>query len=180
MLTPYRSLLATPGARRFMIGSGISRLGGAMFGIAVVAMISDRRDSYGLAGAVSAVGLVVLALCTSPLGRLIDRFGQARITMPLIVWSSVVAVFLALASWRDWPVWMLFVGYGLSSVIVEAGAMSRARWAHLLADEPEQLHTAMSLEQVVDELTFVLGPALGAALAATVFPEAGFIAASVL
>ena len=42
-------------------------------GIAVVAMISGRRGSYSLAGAVSAAGVLVLALTASGIGRLIDR-----------------------------------------------------------------------------------------------------------
>ena len=61
MLATYRPLFAIPGASRFVAASALSRVGGAMFGVAIIVMISTRRDSYGLAGAVSAGGIVVLA-----------------------------------------------------------------------------------------------------------------------
>ncbi|NNG40608.1 MFS transporter [Flexivirga sp. ID2601S] len=180
MLTPYRALLAVPGARTFLLGSGIARLGGAMFGVAVVAMVSGRRGSYGLAGAVSAVGLVVLAATASSVGRVIDRRGQRRVTLPLTAWSTLWGAALIVASWVGAPDWTLFVGYGLSAVVVSTGSMSRARWSYLLADSPGRLHTAMSLEQVLDELSFVVGPAVAVLLATTIEPEAGLIAAFVL
>nr|MDT0525196.1 MFS transporter [Streptomyces sp. DSM 41633] len=44
----------------------------------------------------------------------------------------------------------------------------------------DRLHTAYSLESVVDELTFVVGPALSVALSTALFPEAGPLVAAVL
>lgn len=180
MLSPYRSLLAVPGARRFLVGSVVGRLGGAMFGVAVVAMISGRRGSYALAGAVSATGLVVLAITASAIGRLIDRAGQRRVTLPLALWAAGWDVVLVIASIVGAPSWCLYVAYGLSAIVAETGSMSRARWAHLLAGQPDRLHTAMSLEQVLDEFSFVVGPIIAIVLATTVIPEAGFVAASAL
>ena len=55
MLSAYRPLFAVPGAPRFILGALISRVGGAMFGVAVIVMVSSRRDSYAIAGAISAV-----------------------------------------------------------------------------------------------------------------------------
>ncbi|AKU18376.1 MFS transporter [Luteipulveratus mongoliensis] len=177
MLSAYLPLLRTPGARRFVLGAALARTGGAMFGVAVVAMVSGRRESYGLAGAVSAVGLVVLALTAAVVGRLIDRFGQRRVTLPLAFWSALWGSALIVLSLTSAPAWTLFVAYGCSAVVASTGTMSRARWSHLLADEPERLHTAMSFEQVIDELSFVAGPALAVLLSTQVFPEAGLIVA---
>lgn len=178
VLTPYRSLLAVPGARRFLIGSVVGRLGGAMFGVAVVAMVAGRRGSYSLAGAVSAVGLVVLAVTATAVGRLVDRFGQRRVTLPLAVWGALWDAALVVASVTGAPAWTLFVGYAMGAIVTATDAMSRARWAFLLRGQPERLHTAMSLEQVLDEFAFVIGPAIAVLLATTVTPEAGFIAAA--
>lgn len=179
MLSAYLPLLRIPGARQFMLGSALARLGGAMFGVAVVAMVSDRRDSYGLAGAVSAVGLVVLAVSVAIVGRMIDRYGQRRTALPLILWSAFWATLVVIVSLADGPTWMLFVTYGCAAIIASAGTMSRARWSHIFRDDPKLLNTAMSFEQVVDELGFVAGPAIAVLLATQTFPEAGFIAAAV-
>jgi predicted MFS family arabinose efflux permease len=180
VLSPYRSLIAAPGARRFLIGSVVGRLGGAMFGVAVVAMVAGRRGSYSLAGGVSAVGVVMLAVTAAVIGRLVDRYGQRRITLPLAFWGLTWGVVLVVVSITGAPGWTLFVAYPMASIITAPEAMSRARWAYLLAGQPDRLHTAMSLEQVLDEFAFVIGPAVAVLLATTIMPEAGFIAASVL
>lgn len=180
MLTPYRSVLATPEALRFLSGSLVARLGGAMFGVAIVAMVAERRGSYALAGAVSAVGLVVLAATAAVIGRLVDRLGQRRVTLPLVLWDVSWNAALVLASIAGAPAWTLFLTYAMSAIVPAPDAMSRARWVFLLEGQPERLHTAMSLEQVLDEFAFVVGPAVAVLLATTVTPEAGFIAASAL
>ena len=178
MLSTYTPLLKDSATRRFMIGSAIGRLGGAMFGMSLVAMISTRTGSFALAGAVSATGLVILALTAVVAGRLTDRFGQRRVTYPLLIWSSVWCAVMVAASALEWPTWTLFGAYAMATIVANLGTLSRARWAHKLRDEPNKLHTSMSLEQVVDELSFVLGPALAIALATLWFPEAGYIAAA--
>ncbi|MBB2891196.1 MFS transporter [Flexivirga oryzae] len=180
MLAPYRSVLATPEAARFLSGSLVARLGGAMFGVAIVAMVAERRGSYSLAGAVSATGLVVLAATAAVIGRLVDRFGQRRVTLPLVLWDVCWNAALVISSIAGAPAWTLFLAYAMSAIVPAPDAMSRARWIHLLDGQPERLHTAMSLEQVLDEFAFVVGPAVAVMLATTVTPEAGFIAASVL
>lgn len=151
-----------------------------MFGVAVVAMVAGRRGSYSLAGAVSAVGLVMLAATAAAVGRMVDRFGQRRVTLPLVLWGVVWDALLVLASATGAPDWTLFVAYPMAAVVAAPDAMSRARWAYLLQGQPDRLHSAMSLEQVLDEFAFVIGPAVAVLLATTVTPEAGFIAAAVL
>ena len=177
VIAGYRPLFSVPGARQFILGATISRVGGAMFGVGVIVMISSRRDSYALAGAVSAVGVLVLAIAAPILGRLIDKYGQARIAGPAIAICSLATFFTVWVSWTGAPTWMLFLGYGFSAMLPEVGPMSRARWAHLFKDAPEKLHSAMSLEQVLEELAFVVGPVVAVVAATTLFPEAGLVLA---
>ena len=179
MLSSYRSLFAVPGAKVFIGGGMVARTAGAMFGVATVAMIAARRDSYELAGAVMAVGMTALALFAPFLGRLVDRYGQRRVAIPFFLWSGFWAAMTITASMRDWPSWVLFVTYPLCGAIPSMGTMARARWSHIFRDDPRRLHTAMSFEQVMEEVTFVVGPVLAVWLATTFFPEAGFLFATV-
>lgn len=176
VLAPYAALLRTPGIRRFVAGRILAQLGGAMFGVAVVAMVASRRGSYELAGSVSAAGLVVLALSAAPLGWLVDRRGQRRVSLPVLAWSSAWLVFTVVCSFVGAPAWTLFVGYPLAAIVVSFGAMSRARWTHLLAGDESALHTAMSMEQVIDETSFAVGPVI-AVVAAVLMPELGVLLA---
>lgn len=180
MLSAYAPLFRVPGAMRFIAGTSLSRTGGAMFGVAVIVMVSERRGSFGVAGAVSAVGVAVLAVAGPFIGRLVDKHGQRRVALPFVLFTAVCGALVAFFSWRDAPVWTLFLFYGLSAVLPEPGPMSRARWAHIFRDDPDRLHTAMSFEQVADEASFVLGPVLAVLVATLWFPEAGLIIAELL
>ncbi len=179
MLSSYRTLFAVPGARTFIAGGMTARSAGAMFAVATVAMVSARRGSYELAGAIMAAGLVALAVAAPFIGRLVDRYGQRRVAIPFFIWSGFWAVMTMVASWRAWPSWVLFVTFPLCAVIPNLGTMARARWSHIFAHDSRSLHTAMSFEQVMEEVTFVIGPVLAIWLATTLFPEAGFLFASI-
>lgn len=175
MLAPYRPLFSVPGARIFITGGMVARSAGAMFGVATVAMIAARRGSYELAGAVMAVGMTSLALFAPVLGRMVDRYGQRRIAIPFFIWSGFWAVMTVLVSMCGWPSWMFFITYPLCGAIPNLGTMARARWSHIFRDDPRSLHTAMSFEQVMEEVTFVIGPVLAVWFATAIFPEAGFL-----
>lgn len=59
------------------------------------------------------------------------------------------------------------VAFGFTYLSV--GSLVRARWSHVLAGRPE-LATAMSLESVLDELIFVLGPLIATLIATHAVP----------
>jgi MFS family permease len=180
MLTAYRPILTAPNVWPFVIGGILARTGGAMFGVAVIVMLSQRRGSYTVAGAVSAVGILVLAIAGPFIGRLADKHGQRRAALPFVMLAVSAALVTVWLSAALAPIWMLFLAYGISSITPELGPMSRARWAHIFRDRPDRLHTAMSFEQVLDEASFVIGPVLAVLLATTWFPEAGLLGAVLL
>lgn len=180
VFAPYRSLVTIPGICPFIVGAFLARVGGAMFGVAVIVMVSSRRGSYGLAGAVSAVGVLVLAAAGPLIGRLIDKYGQRRVALPFMVSSFLFSVACTACSLADAPVWTLFVTYAASACLPEMGPLTRARWAYVLRDQPDRLHVAMSFEQVADEAGFVLGPVIAVGLSTLVLPEAGLLAAAIL
>lgn len=180
MLAAYVPLFRIPGAPAFMAGGLLARVGGAMFGVSMVVMISSRRGSYALAGAITAVAVLVLAVAGPVLGRLIDRHGQRRIAMPFILVTGVFGVATTVLSFLGAPIWTIFLTYAASAFLPELGPMSRARWVHIYRDDPEKLHTALSLEQILDEGAFVVGPILGVMLGTTWFPEAGALLAQLL
>ncbi len=177
MLSAYAPLLRVPSVAPFLFGGAFARVGGSMFGVSVIIMISSRTGSFGLAGAVSAVGVLVLAIAGPIIGRLIDRHGQRRVAMPFVLVTFVAGVGVTLLSFTGAPSWTLFVAYGASAFLPEMGPLSRARWVHIFRGEPQSLHTAMSFEQVSDEGAFIIGPVLAVLLSTMLFPEAGLLAA---
>ena len=130
-----------------------------------------------LAGAVMATGLI--AWRSRPLtGRLVDRYGQRRVAVPFFIWSGFWAALTMIASWQGWPAWILFITFPLCAVIPNLGTMARAG-GRTSSPTSRASCTAMSFEQVMEEVTFVIGPVLAIWLSTSVFPEAGFLFATI-
>ncbi|MFG2359463.1 MFS transporter [Streptomyces sp. NPDC048521] len=176
----YRRLFRLPGARAFTAGNLLARLPMGMFGVSAVVMIAGARGSYALAGAVTATGLAATALAGPWIARLVDRHGQTRVAVPATLVSVLGSLALLLCVRYDAPGWTLFAAYAATATTPNIGGLSRARWAHLLRDDPGALHAANSFEQAADELCFMLGPVLASFLTGTFFPEAGTLAGAAL
>ena len=78
------------------------------------------------------------------------------------------------AGWpTPWPhLFAAVAGAGLPQI----GSSIRARWSYLVSDKGD-LHTAFAFESVVDEVVFIVGPALVTTLATIVHPLAGLVSA---
>ncbi len=77
------------------------------------------------------------------------------------------------------PLWVLLVTGGIAGAAMPSlGSMVRARWSALLGDSPA-LQSAFALESVVDEVIFVVGPAV-VTLLATSFPPSGVLVCVIL
>ncbi|WP_098022090.1 MFS transporter, partial [Streptomyces sp. wa1071] len=179
MANPYGVLFRTPGSRAFTAAGFVARMPLAMAGIGIIAMVSQMRGDYGLAGAVSATFTLSMALCGPRISRAVDRRGQSRVLPPVAGLSVMALGALLLCARYDAPAWTLFGCAAVAGAMPNMAAMVRARWTHALTGS-DRLHTAYSLESVVDELTFVVGPALSVALCTALFPEAGPLVAGVL
>ena len=180
LLLPYAEIFRDRRARRFSAAGVIGRMPMAMLGLGTVLLISARTGHYGVAGSVAASGSLGAALCAPQLARLVDRFGQRRVLMPLCLVFALAVTGLVLAVQLGAPDWMLFLpGILAGASMPVLGPMVRARWSALLAGTP-RLHTAFSLESVGDELCFVVGPAVVTLLATQVHPAAGVTAAAAL
>jgi MFS family permease len=176
---PFLDVLARPGALRFSAAGFVGRMPMSMFGLGTILLIASVTGRYGLAGIVAAAGSVGYAACAPLAARLADRYGQRRVLRPMAVFfAAATAALIGCAQWRA-PLWALVITGGLAGASMPSlGSMVRARWSALLGESP-LLHTAFSLESVVDETIFVIGPAVVTLLATEVYPAAGVAVAAV-
>nr|WP_129338071.1 MFS transporter [Cellulomonas endophytica] len=178
MLQPYRDVLARPGAPAFVATSTLARLPMSTAGIGMVLAVAQLTGSYALAGQVSAVFVITQAVCSPQLARMVDRYGQRRVMRPALAVAVLGLALVALAAALGWPAAALFAPAVLAGATIGSyGSLSRARWSALLRDDARGLHSAYSLESVLDEAVFVVGPVLATVLATTVHPVAGLVVA---
>jgi len=179
-LLPYAEILSIPRAWQFSVAGIIGRMPMSMAGLGMVLLISASTGRYAVAGTVSAAASLGMAACAPQFGRLVDRYGQRRVIVPMAATFAAGIAGLILAVQLGAPSWTYFPpGIVAGATMPALGPMSRARWTALLAGSP-RLHTAFSLESVADELCFVIGPASVTVLATQVHPAAGICTAAVL
>ncbi|MBT2365774.1 MFS transporter [Streptomyces sp. ISL-10] len=180
MLYDYRRIFSPAGSLFFSAAGFISRLPLSMIGIGIVTMLSQLGGDYALAGSVSATQALATAVIGPQISRLVDRHGQRRVVLPATAVTVAAICALLLCARYAAPVWTLYVAAAVAGCMPSMGALVRARWAEIHRESPRLLHTAYSMESVLDEVIYVVGPILAITLSTRGFAEAGPLAAAVL
>ncbi|MCI1935650.1 MAG: MFS transporter [Bifidobacteriaceae bacterium] len=165
LFSGYAELLATPHSPRFAIGAVIAAMPYPMIGMTITISVQHYYGSYGLAGSLTAVQAIALAIVGPVLGKLVDRFGQRKVSIPTIFVWMAAAIGMVTAITSHAPTWVLFTIAPFLAAIPPWGAMSRTRWTHLLNGKPRKIETALSLSSIFDECLWVVGNPLASILA---------------
>ncbi len=174
MLATYRRILVVPGALLFSGAGLVARLPMSMVGLGIVLLVEAATGSYGLAGAVSATYVAAEAGFAILQGRLLDRLGQARVLVPVVLVFSAAVVLLMVSVQSDWPAVSTYLLAAVGgAALPAAGSCVRARWSYALTGRPADLQTAFAFEAVVDESVFIAGPILVTVLATAIHPVVG-------
>ncbi|PKH35916.1 MFS transporter [Pseudomonas sp. 43NM1] len=179
MANPYRELLTAPGVMGLVVASSIARLPQAMIGIGIITMLVQQTGLYWLAGSVAGTFTLANALVGPQVSKLVDRRGQSRVLPWVTAFSIGMLLALIFAVYMRAPASVLFVLAALAGTMPSMPAMIRARWTQLFRGKP-QLHTAFSLDTVLTELAFIIGPPLAIGLSTSFFAEAGPLVAVIL
>lgn len=180
MLKNYRAVFARPGTAMFCLAGLVMRLPMPMYGLGLVLIVSARTGQYTFAGVLSALYVFGGVPGNPVLARLADRYGQRQVVIPATgvhVASGAVLVVLFETDAPNWSLLLPTLVLGFSYISVPS--LVRARWSHVLAGRQE-LTTAFSLESVLDEVVFIVGPLLATLIATTVDPVLLLVACGAL
>ena len=158
-----RLLRHGPAAGPFLFAT-LARLTLSMIPLGILILVESERHTYALAGLVSGAYAVGAALGTPLWGRLMDRFGQLRVLLPLTLVSTGLLVGLTFATTSgaaDHLLMLLAAGVGLAYPAIGPALRSSFRIA---LPDPSSRRVAFALDGTSVELTFVLGPLLLSAL----------------
>jgi MFS family permease len=180
MLNKYRQVFAGNTAWRFSTAGFIARLPVSMVGIGILMYVEAERGSYAIAGAVSGSISIASAIGGPLSSRLVDKLGQHRVLPIQILLIVLCSMALVVLIPSDVPAPYLFIfsiGSGLAYPSI--GALVRSRWTALLVSGPILL-TAFSIESMIDELIFIVGPSIAATTSVKIHPAAPQIIAMFL
>lgn len=173
MLGTYLDILRYRQSWKFSAAGLVLRMPMSMVGLSTILMVRAEYGNYTLAGAVSAVGIIVMAVCAPILARKVDRHGQLRVMGPAWTVATLSMCALLAAVVVHAPEWVLFIPAALSGATWGApGALVRSRWSTIL-NKPGQLTTAYAFESAVDEFVYIVGPVLATVLGTAFHPATG-------
>ncbi|MFI2763891.1 MFS transporter [Streptomyces echinatus] len=149
--------------------------------VLLVARTSGSLGTAGLTGGALALGQVV---CGPLVGRLADRYGQRTVVLAFSLANALAVAALVTGALAGLPAPALaFLGAAAGATVPLVGALARTRLVALArrAGAPEEtVGVALSFESSLDELSFVLGPALVGLAAVLAHPAYAMGAAAVL
>lgn len=178
-LDRYRDVVREGGVVPAFVASLIGRLSLGMTGLSILLLVRQSSGSYGAAGAISAAYALAFAAGAPARARSADRRGPVPVMLRCSLVQPAALVALAVLGSRGAPALLLAVLAVLGGLFVPPlGSVMRALWATRLPTS--SLPTAYSLESVLVELCFVLGPTLVAGLAVWLGPAAALIASGVV
>jgi MFS family permease len=136
----------------------LGRVPMAMNTVAIVFLVSDVRDSFAIAGITSAFYTLSGAIVSPRVGKLADRFGTRPVLLSVTLINALST--FGLLYFIDRSLIGLFaVAAVFGATFPNFGSYTRTRWSRSISDEKE-LSSALSLESVIDETAYVVGPAL--------------------
>jgi MFS family permease len=177
-LARYSDLLAQPALRSAIAASVLGRLPIGITGLAILMLAQDTSGSFGRGGAVAACYVAGLALVAPLFGRLIDRYGP-RSTLLVCAFAfpaALAALVAALSSTA--PSWIAFALAAAAGACFPPITVCMRTFFKQKLKEEALLATAYSLESVLIELIFILGPVLVAVFVALASPAAAVLFAA--
>jgi MFS family permease len=162
----YRGLLGNRALVRLLAGEFVSSIGDWLYLVALLVVVYERESSALLLGAVGAARVLPYIVLSFPAGIVADRFDRRLVLIVTDVARGAVMILLALLVASHGPL-ELIVALTLVAASFSAffGPTIGAYLPNLVRDEG-QLGPANSAWATLDNLAFVIGPAVGGLLIA--------------
>ncbi len=177
-LARYTTLLALPELRSAIAASVLGRLPIGITGLAILMLAQDASGSFGRGGAVAACYVAGLATLAPLFGRLIDRYGPRPMLLFCAFAFPATLSALALALGSGAPLWLSFALAAATGGSFPPITVCMRTFLKQRLKDDALLATAYSLESVLIELIFILGPVLVALFVALASPAAAVLFAA--
>jgi MFS family permease len=179
----YGEVLRSPYVAALIAATLLARFPIGINALAVILYLREKTGSFAVAGIVAG-GLAAGAGIGAPVqGRLVDRFGQRRVLVPLAaVHGLALGAIVASGEAGAPPALLVLCSFTAGFAIPPTSSVLRSMWPSLLQERPQLVQAAYALDSVLIELIFVVGPLLTALIAAVGSPSAALLvsAASVV
>ena len=173
----YQEFFRQPGVPGLMAVALLTRMPVGMIGLALLLHLRESLGSFAVAGILSGIYFISLAIGGPIQGRIMDRSGPRKVVwVTSAVHPMALIAVLLLADARAPLAAIAMAGVVAGVFATPKMVLIRTLWRHRFADE-ENRRRAFSLDAVLVELNFTLGPAIVAAVVAAAGARAAFATA---
>lgn len=173
-LNKYVEFVRQPDVAPLLLVALLARMPVGMIGFSMLMFLRESLGNFAQAGAAVGTFFIAMAAVAPVIGRLIDRRGPR---VPLIVTGTVqpIAMLAIMASAKmGLPFPVVAACAALAGMFASPiTTLTRTTWRYRF-DREDDRRTAFSLDAVMIEVNFTLGPAIIAAILATAGATAAF------
>jgi len=173
--SPYRRFLNLPDVRSTLIIVLLSRMPVGMMGLSMVMFLRESLGSFKIAGSVLGVYFFSMAVAAPAQGRLIDRIGPMPPLRVTGIGAPIAFGLLIAGVWWQWPVpWLFAFAVLMGFFSPPITVLTRTLWRHRF-DTDQDRRMAFSVDAVLMEINFTLGPALIGIILAVANPRTAIL-----
>ncbi|HSS45932.1 MAG TPA: MFS transporter [Burkholderiales bacterium] len=156
----------------------IGRIPMSITGLAILLFVQSKAGSFALAGVVSALYVLGLAVLAPFLGRLIDRVGPKPVlSVSAVMYPAALTALVLLVTQSAQSFWIAACAAVAGAAMPPITVCMRALYPQLLKED-NLLQTAYSLDSALIEMIFILGPNLVAAFVAIHYTQGAMLFAA--
>ncbi len=166
VLRAYGQLLHNRPLSRLLIGEFVSSIGDWLYLVAILILVYQVTEDPFVLGLVGAARVLPYVVLSVPAGIVADRFDRRLVLLSTDVARGILMLVIAGIVVVDGPVWLIIaLAIGGTCFATFFGPAIGAYLPSLVADE-DQLGPANSAWSTLDNLAFIIGPAVAGILIA--------------
>ena len=166
VLRAYRQLLRNGPLTRLLVGEFVSSIGDWLYLVAILILVYQVTEDPLVLGLVGAARVLPYVFLSVPAGIVADRFDRRLVLLSTDVARGLLMLVIAGVVFVDGPVWLVIaLAIGGTCFATFFGPAIGGYLPNLVQDE-EQLGPANSAWSTLDNLGFMVGPALAGILIA--------------
>ena len=171
----YRQLLANRPLTKLLIGEFISGIGDWLYIVAIFVVIYRDTGDAALVGLFGAVRVIPYILLSVPAGLIADRFERRLVLLVSDIWRGAMMVILTILVVLNAPVLLV----AAVAILATCGSAffypAMGAYMPSLVTDERQLGPANSAWASLQNISFILGPAIGGLLLAFGGVTAAFV-----
>jgi len=167
LLRAYRDVVRNGPLARLLVGEFISSIGDWLYLVAILILVYQVTEDPFVLGVVGAARVLPYLFLSIPAGIVADRFDRRLVLLSTDVARGLLMLVIAAIVFLGGPLWLVIaLAIGGTCFAAFFGPAIGAYLPSLAADE-EQLGPANSAWSTLDNLAFMIGPAVAGILIAT-------------